>query len=123
MLLDQSALSIYLRRSNLFISKIPKIGFQDQLSLNEGQKYNFDLHKATSRHEDLCFVYFLSGSLRQVLLCYILCCCVLRSFILKAIKTQLIQILFFPMHSNVISFSCVFTIFPYVQERFNKTWA
>ena len=44
--MDQSALSIYLRQSNLFHSKRPKIVFQDQLSLNEGQKYTFDLNKA-----------------------------------------------------------------------------
>ena len=42
-------------------------------------------------------------------------------YILKAIKTQLIQILFFPIHSNVIPFVCVFTSFINVQERFSKT--
>ena len=33
----------------------PKIGFQDPLALNAGQKY---FHKATICHLDLCFVYF-----------------------------------------------------------------
>ena len=42
---------------------------------------------------------------------------------LKPLKTQLIQILFFPVHSNVCPFICVFTSFPNVQERLSKTWA
>ena len=40
---------------------------------------------------------------------------------LNSLKTQLIQILFFRIHSNVIQFDCVFTSFPNVQERFSKT--
>ena len=42
---------------------------------------------------------------------------------LKPLKTQLTQILFFPVHSKVIPFICVFTSFLNVQERFSKTWA
>ena len=36
---------------------------------------------------------------------------------LKQLKTQLIQILFFPIQSNVIPFVHVFTSFPNEQER------
>ena len=43
--------------------------------------------------------------------------------ILKAIKTQLIEILFFPIYSHVTPFVWVFTNYPNVQERFSKTWA
>ena len=42
---------------------------------------------------------------------------------LKPLKTQLIQILFFPIHSKVIPFVYVFTGFRNIQERFSKTWA
>ena len=42
---------------------------------------------------------------------------------LKPLNTQLIQILFFPVHIKVSPFICVFTSFPNVQERFSKTWA
>ena len=42
---------------------------------------------------------------------------------LKPLKTQLIQILFLPIHSNVIPFVYVLTSFPNWQERFSKAWA
>ena len=46
------------------LSNLPKIGFQDQLSLNAGQKYCrmlYEEHSAilsTIYHYDLCFVFF-----------------------------------------------------------------
>ena len=43
-----------------------------------------------------------------------------RDIYLKPLKTQLIQILFFPIQSNVIPIFYEFTSFPYVQERFSK---
>ena len=53
--------------------RTPKIGFQDRLSLNAGQKYCRILHyfrPSLSYHLSLRYVFclFLSGRLRQVLL-------------------------------------------------------
>ena len=42
---------------------------------------------------------------------------------LKPLKMQLIQIIFFPVHINLIPFICVFTSLPNIQERFSKTCA
>ena len=56
------------------LSKRPKIGFQDQLSLNAGQKYLISYHLSLRS----LFCLFLNGSFTQVLL-YLVSCAIINT--------------------------------------------